>query len=172
MRIERDLRSLSDMIPPPDARVDETTWGSASTLPEEAEGKVYPFIIGYPGTDPSSSGTNNPRKASPALVYDTGGANSRPYVIAAHRVDAEQVAVYAEVAIGAVLKDVEHVEDDLGREIAIVTLNNGELDTPFVEPQVEVMVGWQRRTGWGGAGAACRSVRLETPGPRPGFGSE
>lgn len=128
--------SGSILTPPPSALVTATTWPDHA---EEAEGKYYPTVIGKPGFALGArvTATNG---GSPAVVVDT--VNDY-LLIAGHPVMAATVRVIDRTALVAGDFAVSHVQDGLGRTVAIVTLAGA---VPYV-PGDEYWVRWDLSDG-------------------------
>jgi hypothetical protein len=117
---------------------------------ENADGTVYPIVIGHPGRQYNDTVSANPAPAVPIMISDTSapaGTNTRA-LLAGHPVEAAQVRIWnvSQGSVASVAATVIHEDDNLGRAVAYVdyTLLSS------VASDDELMAGFTPRSGWGG----------------------
>lgn len=136
--LEETPRTLTTTLLDPRAVIDATTWPSAV----DAEGKVYPVVIGRPGVFRRADGTSGSTSGSPGYPVTYSGSAVAYLLICDGRVAATSVTVY-DSSGGSASRTPFTTLDGRGRQVTVVELTGSGLtltDATFY-------VGW---TGGGG----------------------
>ncbi len=143
LTLSRDVQGLSLEHPPPQARVDPSTWpvNPSAVLDDGIVGAAYPWIFGYPG--------NPILPCSPGLLAQVWTNAGTVLLIAGHRVEAATVEVYdtTQTPPRFDVRPVHHMQDGLGRWIAYVDFVGSTL---IHTAGTKYLIGWSSDAGWGG----------------------
>ena len=135
LTIEAEELAYQDraLLPPPGAVVSAATWPSAL---EDQLGAAYPWIFGAPGSDGSA--------AAPAIyVVDSRVGVRLLLLVAGHPVTAVSVRVFDGTTYESF--PIEHINDGLGRNVAVVDLAGATLIA--VDPSLTYSTAWLARGG-------------------------
>jgi len=134
------------------AVVSDATWPNA---PAVSGGKVYPVVIGTPGSFRKPDGTLSTTSGSPAYPLAISGSNYTKLLIAGHDVEATSVTVFDGVGTSSQTFSVTRETDGLGRLVATVDISSpGAISAK----EAEYWVVWDNG---GGIGSPFASTALE-----------
>ena len=128
-------------IPEPSATVTAETWPDS---PQNARGRSYPWIFGLPGKKDASSYDT---WGSEALRVDTTGTDK--FLIAGHEItDGTTVEIAAKSNIGGGTSGLVpvHMNDGLGRRVAVVSVNASTLSSEDPDDE-EYFIMWDSGGG-------------------------